>query len=82
MKTNVTVVTVGDILSFAEIDLKIFWNQAHEDLTEFIQRSYESPFNYLQDHEDLFSLTPQGHMILDKFIEKHKLKDVEVLVTK
>ena len=82
MKTNVTVVAVSDILLFAESNLKIFWNQAHEDLNSFIQRAYESPFPYLKDHEDLFTLTPQGHKILDEFIKKYKLADVEVLVTK
>lgn len=73
MKTNVTTIQICDILSFAEKDLKIFWNQAHNDLTPFIQRVFESPFEYLIDYEDLFSLNPQGKLILDEFIKKHKL---------
>lgn len=85
MKKNVTVIDISDILTFAEKELNIFWNQAHEDLTEFIGDVYQKPTSFLVDFEDLYEtrMNDQGKHILREFIKKHQLSsDSEVLVIK
>lgn len=84
MKTNTTVIEISDILTFAEKELNISWNQAHEDLTPFIRSVYNTPFKFLLDFEDLFSdMNESGKTILKEFIKKHNLdSQKEILVIK
>lgn len=83
MKTNVTVIEISDILSFADKNLKICWNQAHEDIKPFIQSVYEKPLKFLIEYDDLFTLNSQGKFILDEFIKQHNLNSTqEILVIK
>ena len=84
MKINVTVFTISDILSFAEKNLNIFWNQAHANLTEFIRDIYQKPSYDLIDFEDLYEtrISDQGKHILNEFIKHHQLTSVqEILIT-
>lgn len=75
MKKNVTVVEAGDLCSFAESEMAIPYNKAHQVLfgqDQILDNDYPEEIRF--DEIDECGWSAETKKILTRFMEKEKLK--------
>jgi hypothetical protein len=73
MKRNITVVEAGELCNFAECEMSIFYNKAHEILfgrDQILDNDYPTEI-YLDELDD-YSWSEETKKILKGFMEKEK----------